>query len=162
MGICRPCYGVRAWSLSNCCERLFGHGTADLDYKTAYGHALGCTKNGIPPWPWEALLLLRGGSGVIGSRNLLRNEDTHILLRGERWPQGTPAAAGDTRQCPGLCLENWHSFLLTALRGSVTDIFGMWPRMWRWMPVVTFAAFLWSQTMALHESPGSMLWGESY
>ena len=122
MGICRPCYGVRAWSLSNCCERLFGHGTADLDYKTAYGHALGCTKNCIPPWPWEALLLLRGGSGVIGSRNLLRNEDTHNLLRGERWPQGTPAAAGDTRQCPGLCLENWHSFLLTALRGSVTDI----------------------------------------
>ena len=81
MGICRPCYGVRAGSLANCCERLFGHGTADLDYKTAYGHALGCTKIGLPPWPWEGLLLLRAGircDQEAGTSCV--NEGIHIFL----------------------------------------------------------------------------------
>ena len=63
---------------------VLAHGFADLDYKMAYSHALGCTKIGLPPWPWKALLLLRAGSSVIGRGNLLQNEGTHNLLRGER------------------------------------------------------------------------------
>ena len=92
MGICWPCLQVGQGPYR--CERWLCHGTASLDSKTAYGHALGCTKIGLPPWPWEALLLLRAGSGVIGRGNLSLNEGTSNLLRGEKWLQGTPAAAG--------------------------------------------------------------------
>ena len=148
MGICRSCDGVWAWSLSNCCESVLAHGTADLDSKIAYGHARGCTKIGLSPWPWETLLLLQAGSGVIGRGNLLRNEGTHNLLRGARWPQGIPAAAGDMRHCPGLCLECWHSILLTALGGSVTGLMECGAG----CPLRPLLLLLRSQTMKLHGS----------
>ena len=152
MGICWPCYGLWAWSLSNCCERLLGHGFADLDYKTAYGHALGCTKIGSPTWPWEALLLLWAGLRVIERASLLRNEGTHKFLRGERWPQGTPAAAaGDMRQCPGFCPVCWHDISVTALGGSATGFTERGAE----CPSIPLLLPLCSRTMDLLGSPGS-------
>ena len=61
MGIRRPCYGERAWSLFNCCESVLAHGFADLDYKTAYGHALGLYQNWFTAMAMEGLAAAPSG-----------------------------------------------------------------------------------------------------
>ena len=87
MGVCLPCLESWAGSLCDCCERWLGHVTADLSYKIAYRHVLGCAKIGVPPWPWKALLLLQAGSDLFGRGTLLLNEGTCRFSRGGRRPQ---------------------------------------------------------------------------